>query len=283
MAPDSDNPPPADTPYSPAPGAEAGYTGNGVVRDTVTSLDLRGPESPPWNWSDILLIAVTAVLSSVLAMAAFYFIRARGSGKDLKALAADVWVLVPAQIVGYGITFLLMYLLVTRLYHLPFWRGIKWFWPRPLAGAIKYPLAGTALAMGLGLLQQLLPMPQQVPFDRLFKTVAAIQLMAVFGILVAPFMEELFFRGFLYPVLKRWGTAVAIPGTAVVFAFVHGYQYGWAWSAVLLMFLVGLALTIARAWTGSVAPGFLIHVGYNLTLFVVMYLRTDHFRHLERL
>jgi hypothetical protein len=126
-------------------------------------------------------------------------------------------------------------------------------------------------------------MPDQVPFDRLFRTVPAIHLMAVFGILVAPFMEELFFRGFLYPVIRRWGTAAAIAGTAGAFAFVHGAQYGWAWSAVLLMFLVGLTLTIARAWTGSVAPGYLIHVGYNLTLFVVMYFATDHFRHLERL
>jgi membrane protease YdiL (CAAX protease family) len=280
MDPEAEYPSPAETP--PASAQEGHPENTGGARDTVTSLDLRESALPPWNWSDIVLIAVTAAFSSFLAMSAFYFIRARGSGRDLKALASNVWVLVPAQIVGYAITFLLMYLLVTRLYHLPFWRGIKWIWP-PAIYTLLFPFIGAALALGLGLLQRLLPMPQHVPFDRLFTTVAAIHLMAVFGILVAPFMEELFFRGFLFPVLERWGKPVAILGTAAAFAVVHGGQYGWAWSAVLLMFLVGLTLTIARAWTGSVAPGFLIHMGYNLTLFAVMYLATDQFRHLDRL
>jgi hypothetical protein len=35
--------------------------------------------------------------------------------------------------------------------------------------------------------------------------------------------------------------------------------------------------------TRSLAPGFLIHVGYNLTLFIGLYIGTDHFRHLERM
>jgi len=45
----------------------------------------------------------------------------------------------------------------------------------------------------------------------------------------------------------------------------------------------GLVLTITRMVTRSVTPGLLIHVGYNLMLFGVLYIGTDHFRHLERM
>jgi len=32
-----------------------------------------------------------------------------------------------------------------------------------------------------------------------------------------------------------------------------------------------------------VTPGLLIHIGYNTMLFTVLYIGTDHFRHLERM
>ncbi|MFZ0284278.1 MAG: hypothetical protein WAL32_03545, partial [Terriglobales bacterium] len=58
---------------------------------------------------------------------------------------------------------------------------------------------------------------------------------------------------------------------------------GHAWGPVLVIFLVGLTLTITRAVTKSVASGFLIHVAYNTTLSVALYVGTDGFRHLEKL
>jgi membrane protease YdiL (CAAX protease family) len=58
---------------------------------------------------------------------------------------------------------------------------------------------------------------------------------------------------------------------------------GFAWGPLLVIFLVGLALTVTRAATKSVAPGFLIHVAYNSTISVLLFAGTDGFRHLERL
>jgi len=79
------------------------------------------------------------------------------------------------------------------------------------------------------------------------------------------------------------GRILAITITAAAFAMVHSEQLGRAWAPLLVLFVVGLVLTITRAVTRSVAPGFLIHVGYNLTLFLLLYSLTDHFRHLERI
>ncbi len=113
-----------------------------------------------------------------------------------------------------------------------------------------------------------LPMPKEVPIDRFFRTAQEAWVLSLFGYLRS-LMEELFFRGFLYPVLvRRFGTATAVLLTSAGFGLIHAPQLGRAWGPVLVIFLVGLALTIARAATKSVAPGFLIHVAYNSTLSV---------------
>jgi len=45
---------------------------------------------------------------------------------------------------------------------------------------------------------------------------------------------------------------------------------------------VGVALTTVRALKKSVAATVLMHMAYNTTIFVVTYIATDHFRHLEK-
>jgi membrane protease YdiL (CAAX protease family) len=96
-------------------------------------------------------------------------------------------------------------------------------------------------------------------------------------------MEELFFRGFFYPVAaRRLGVAWGIVLTALPFGLLHLAQYGYSWGAVLIIFLVGVVLTTVRAMTKSVASSFLAHVGYNGTLMVLAAIATDGFRHMEK-
>ena len=248
----------------------------------VASLDLRDGSSPTWNAWDVLLIAATFLVSGYGATTAAGLYAFHHYHEPLSQLAFDARVIVSAQTGAYAITFALMYFLVTRIHHCRFWRGIRWIWPGKAMAAGIF-LAGMPLALGISFLESVLPMPHQVPFERLFSTAHAAYILGGLAVVVAPFMEELFFRGFLFPALQRLGALVAVLLTSVTFAAVHGAQYGWAWTAVLLMFVVGLVLTLLRARTGSVVPGFLLHVAYNLTLFVMLYLSTDHFRHLERM
>jgi len=84
-------------------------------------------------------------------------------------------------------------------------------------------------------------------------------------------------------VAGRLGRILAVLVTSSVFAMVHAEQLGGAWGPLLVILTVGLVLTITRVVTRSVAPGFLIHVAYNFTLFCALYFGTDHFRHLERI
>jgi membrane protease YdiL (CAAX protease family) len=71
--------------------------------------------------------------------------------------------------------------------------------------------------------------------------------------------------------------------TAFGFALVHASQLASAWAPLLVLFMVGLVFTLVRVITRSVAPGFLMHVGYNFMLFAMLYVATDHFRHMERM
>ena len=133
-------------------------------------------------------------------------------------------------------------------------------------------------------LAHFLPIPKSLPMDKFFNDATSAYLMAFFGILVAPVLEELFFRGMLYPTLRRGlGLALAVLLTAAAFAAIHGAQLGYAWAPILSIFVVGLVLTIIRERTDSVAASVLTHSGYNFTLFALLWIGSDHFRHLEKL
>jgi membrane protease YdiL (CAAX protease family) len=57
---------------------------------------------------------------------------------------------------------------------------------------------------------------------------------------------------------------------------------GYAWGPILSIFVVGLVFTLTRVRTNSVASSFLMHVGYNSALFTLLWIASDHFRHLDK-
>jgi membrane protease YdiL (CAAX protease family) len=190
-------------------------------------------------------------------------------------------VTVLAQLLAYLLVLGFMVSLVKRNPGQSFWPTVQWNWPK---NWFAYVVAGLVLSVGLQGFAHLLPMPKELPIDRFFQTRNEAWALTLFGVTLAPLLEELFFRGFLYPVLvRRLGTVAAIVLTAASFGLVHAPQLGRAWGPVLVIFAVGLALTITRAVTKSVAPGFLMHVAYNGTISVVLFVATDGFRHLEKL
>ena len=145
-------------------------------------------------------------------------------------------------------------------------------------------LTGFILSLAFQALAHFLPIPKELPIDSFFQTPAEAWALGLLSVTLAPLMEELFFRGFLYPVLARSiGVPTAIFLTALSFALLHGWQLLFSWGPVLVIFLVGMVLTMVRAKTNSVAAGVLIHMAYNGTLTVAMFAATDGFRHLEKL
>jgi len=242
------------------------------------------PERDPvWSGGDVLLIAIVAVgaimVFSVLGVGIAYVLLGHTSIPDL---GRDARVIVPVQAAAYLVVMGFMYRLITRHYGRRFSEAVCWRWP----GAAWPGLigVGVALAFAVEFASRWLPIPRQLPIDEYFSSATAAYCMAAFGVLMAPIVEELFFRGFLYPVVaRRWGVVAGVVVTALAFALIHESQLAHAWAPLLLLFFVGLVLTVARVRWQSVAAAVLIHVGYNLTLFGMVWFATDGFRHLEKL
>ncbi len=76
---------------------------------------------------------------------------------------------------------------------------------------------------------------------------------------VVPFVEELFFRGMLYPLLRgRMGAAAAVALNAAIFSLTHVFP-------LLLpgLFVVGLFLAFLRERSGSIWPSVCLHALQN--------------------
>ncbi len=90
------------------------------------------------------------------------------------------------------------------------------------------------------------------------------------GLVIAPLLEEFIFRGYFFGVLKTFkGAPVAIAVIAVIFALLHVGQYWGDWLAIFMILLLGLELTLLRAWSGSVLPGVVTHYVYNTLVSVL--------------
>ena len=257
--------------------------GHGPQLELVPALLDKAPLDPPWSGLDVFRLVIMAIVAIV---ACFLAIFALVPGATLQArilrLSALPELFIVAQMVAYLLLLGYMYILVTKERGSPrFWKTLHWNWP---ANIWPFLAVGLALQIGCLLLAHFLPFPKVTPFDELLQRHATIVLVAVFAVTLGPLMEELFFRGFLYPVLaRRFGVGTGISVTALGFGLMHAAQYGYSWASVLLIFLVGVVLGVVRARTDSVAAGFLVHIAYNGTIAVLMFAATSGFRHLERL
>ncbi len=243
-------------------------------------------ENPVFNLLDVVFILAVAFVSLVLCGAvALGIAYASGSFRgDIKDLAINPLVFIPAQVVSYVLTVGFMVFLIWVRYRTKFAEAIRWNMPE--ARIAFWAVAGGA---GLALISQIASgllerwIPKSLPIEQYLRTPSSAYAMAAFGILVAPLVEELFFRGFLYPALARpLGVGPAIALTAGGFAMLHAEQLAHAWVPLLLLFAVGTILTVVRAKTKSVATTVLMHMSYNCTLFTMLYIATQGFRHMER-
>jgi len=229
----------------------------------VTPAPAPSKENPAWNGWDVLAVVglalVTIFVSQVaILLVAHYLLYPQAKLADL---AQRSILLLISQFVIDGAVVAYLYLLVEGKYQQPFWRAIRWNWPKSMWAMLAL---GAATYIVLAMLGSLLPMPKDTPFDKLFQNRRDAYLLAIIATTLGPLMEELFFRGFLYPVVaKRWGAGWGIFLSALPFALMHMQQYGYSWGILLVIFGVGLVCGIVRAVTGSVAASFLVHVGYN--------------------
>jgi membrane protease YdiL (CAAX protease family) len=233
------------------------------------------PENPRWGIVEAaaLLIASILALLAVEIGAVGYIVYEGRMGLPIPAGDALVTdpTLTVVRIVSSGaahvVTILLAWYVVTDGGREPFFRSIGWGW-RP-----RYtPLTVLSVFVAIFLINILLTRvfdvlgltPQSTPFDELLKLPGARVAIAVFAVVSAPFVEEVVYRGVLYPALaRRAGRVAAILMVSAIFLYVHVDQYGGAIAYLLPLGLLSLTLTSLRAYSGSLLPSFALHLLFN--------------------
>jgi membrane protease YdiL (CAAX protease family) len=96
--------------------------------------------------------------------------------------------------------------------------------------------------------------------------------MFLFGILAAPVIEELLFRGFIQPAIRtNFGKLKAIFISGLLFATVHLNAY-----VFLQIFILGLLLAYLFEKTGSLIAPISVHIFHN-TATLVFLISFKHF------
>jgi membrane protease YdiL (CAAX protease family) len=85
----------------------------------------------------------------------------------------------------------------------------------------------------------------------------------IFAVAIAPVIEELLFRFFLYNVLKRYfGRLLGVVSSALLFAAAHAH-----FPSFVPLFVLGSCFAIAYEWSGSILVAMTMHSLFNsLTL-----------------
>jgi len=258
------------------------------VPPPLESTPTEARESPPkpWGLRDLFLFIVFVPLglfaANILVLLGYALIQSTMHWHLPKEkLSADPFFLLALQTAFYGLMLAFIFFLVTVDHQQPFWPTLRW--RRLTPGKILACLLGGALlTVAIALLPPLLPDASQFPLQNLFNSRAAAYAIGAFAILVAPFMEEMIFRGILFAIFEsQVGLRFAILITAVLFGGLHVPEYWGAWNHMFLIFLVGLVFSLARGMSGSLAPSVFLHVGYNGSMMLALFLSTEHFRNLN--
>jgi hypothetical protein len=91
---------------------------------------------------------------------------------------------------------------------------------------------------------------------------------------IAPVVEEVVFRGFIYGGLRRkWGVSLSVVVSSLVFALAHSFSVG---GSILLLgpslFIAGVALALVYERSRSLVPGMVLHASFNLIAVVAIFL-----------
>ncbi|MEN9991295.1 MAG: hypothetical protein RLZZ224_997, partial [Verrucomicrobiota bacterium] len=155
------------------------------------------------------------------------------------------------------------------------WLGLRWrqwyhvLWFAPLVVLGMWLVMGVLQACGyLAWMEKWAGAPsmqESVELMKESKDVTAVALMAISAAVVAPLAEELIFRGYLYPVAKKWsGKHAALIFSAMWFSACHGNV-----PLILPLFLLGLILAIAYEKTGSIWAPMGIHFFFNSATVII--------------
>ena len=239
-------------------------------RPTFVSIN---PNDPPWGVSQALLIWLISIaflfIVPLLAIIPYvtYRILVYGSVEGLGTNANLIFISIVSVLPAHIFTFLIIWFLVTNRGRRPFLQTLGLTWPENSVQWLTVLLA-IVLALfllGLGVVITKLFGGSQTQLDQIINSSLRARFATAFlAAVTGPFIEEVIYRGVLYPALQRaigMGWAVAV--VSALFGGVHLLQYFNNLGVILVIVILSVSLTLVRARTGSLLPSFVIHTVFN--------------------
>ncbi len=203
-------------------------------------------------------------LHLVYAAAAFF----------LEALRTELLQFVVLSLASHGLVIFLIWRTVRRnhregfLSYVRFKAVDKFFLQNILAPL----LIGVVLAGGSFLVSENLDTTVITPLGLALSEATPVAMLAfLFSVMfIAPLIEEIIYRGYLYSILdKLKGKLFALIFVSLLFGLMHIEQVWGSWFGLAVIFLMGFLVTLLRFWSGSILPGVIAHYAYNILLVVL--------------
>lgn len=225
---------------------------------------------PPWGlavaivmWALFTLSIFIVPFISILIWAQVKGVTIGRSGEGILNNPEAILVSIAAVSVAHALMILLGLGVVTGGWTRRFSKAVGWSWhPRfKLRHAMVTVLLLYAVTF---LLSNVLP-SAETDFDKMLKISQAVRIViAVLAVVTAPLIEELVYRGILYPAVHaKFGRTTAIGVVGALFALVHFPQYGGSTLILVSITLLSFVLTGVRAFTGRLLPCYVVHLLYN--------------------
>ena len=232
---------------------------------------------PSWIYGgrDLLVVGAITGFYYLMVLMSLWMTK---SGKEIQISAGDLVFNIGLQFFLAG---LVLVVVATRMRPVQ-WLGMRWQgWPwlllmGPGTVVLMWVIFAGLYSMGYNELMESLGVKQVQDTVELFQKnedVVVLVLMGVTAVIVAPICEEVVFRGYLYPVLKKFnGLWVGAVVSALIFSAAHGSM-----SALLPLFIFGLALVYLYERTGSIWAPMVVHFLFNgATVAMQMLVRFDY-------
>jgi hypothetical protein len=139
--------------------------------------------------------------------------------------------------------------------------GMQWHprfrWPQAIVLSI--------LALGWAILCSKLLPHKETDLEKLLTLGLGVRILLAFlATIAAPIVEEVLYRGILYPAFEKYlGSVAGIVLVMLMFWLVHVPQYWGSWAVLAALLGLSLALTILRAKTGKLLPCVVVHFIFN--------------------
>ena len=244
------------------------------INQNVRAGELQNPapNNPPWSWGTALLVWLASFLLILIvpAIVVIPYVISKGvkfqDGEALKvfllndqvAILLQVGLIIPVHV----LTLALSWAVVTNFKKFSFRKTLGWEWGgfkiwHVVAIIVSFYILASILTSIFG--------PQENDLLRILQSSRmAAYVIAFMATFTAPIVEEVVYRGIIYSAFQRkFGIPVAVIVATILFAGVHYYQYWGDVTALSLVTLLSLILTLVRVKTSNLLPCIILHTVFN--------------------